>query len=89
MPVRKGAFDKIDDNSFKSEAYKSLYEALKTTVKTCSFKKEPSFEGYYNKVYALYEKIRNIQKNLGARYDEGATYEQIVAEMDAAFNDVG
>lgn len=89
MPVRKGAFDKIDDNSFKSEAYKSLYEALTTTVKTCSFKKEPSFEGYYNKVYALYEKIRNIQKNLGARYDEGATYEQIVAEMDAAFNDVG
>ena len=55
----------------------------------CSFKKEPSFGGYYNKVYALYEKIRNIQKNLGARYDEGATYEQIVAEMDAAFNDVG
>lgn len=87
MPVRTGAFDKIGDKSFKSEAYRNLYKALTTTVETCSFKQEPSIEGYYSKVYALYEKIRNIQKTLETRYEKGATCEQIVAEMeDALFN---
>ena len=89
MPVRTGAFAKIGDQSFKSDAYKNLYKALTATVETCSFKKEPGFEGYYSKVYALYEKIRNIQKTLETRYEKGATCEQIVAEMEAALNNVG
>ena len=89
MPVRTGAFDKIGKESFKSEAYRNLYRALTITVETCSFKKEPGFEGYYTKVYALYEKIRDIQKNLEARYEKGATCEQIVVEMEAALNNVG
>ena len=89
MPVRKGAFDKIGENSFKSEAYKNLYTTLTTTVETCAFKKEPDFDGYYVKVYALYDKIRNIQKDLESRYEKGATCELIVAEMEAALNNVG
>ena len=89
MPVRKGAFDKIGENSFKSEAYKNLYTTLTTTVETCAFKKEPDFNGYYVKVYALYDKIRNIQKDIESRYEKGATCEQIVAEMEAALNNVG
>lgn len=89
MPVRTGAFDKIGENSLPSEAYKNLYEALAKTVETCSFKKEPDFEGYYTKVYALYEKIRNIQNTLETRYEQGETLEQIVAEMKAALNSVG
>lgn len=89
MPVRTGAFAKIGENSFKSEAYKNLYTALTTTVETCSFHKEPSFEGYYAKVYALYEKIRNIQNTLEIRYDKGETCEQIVAEMEAALGNAG
>lgn len=89
MPVRTGAFDKIDDKSFKSDAYRNLYKALTTTVETCSFKQEPSIEGYYSKVYALYEKIRNIQKTLETRYGKGETCEQIVADMEAALFNVG
>ena len=89
MPVRTGAFAKIGENSFKSEAYRNLYKALTTTVETCSFKREPGFEGYYTKVYALYEKIRNIQNTLESRYEKGATCEQIVAEMEDALNNVG
>lgn len=89
MPVRTGAFDKIGENSLQSEAYKNLYKALAKTVETCSFKKEPDFEGYYTKVYALYEKIRNIQNTLETRYEQGETLEQIVAEMKAALNSVG
>lgn len=89
MPVRTGAFDKIGEKSFQSEAYKNLYKALTTTVETCSFKKEPNFEGYYTKVYALYEKIRNIQKTLEDRYGKGETCEQIVAELRAALTSAG
>ena len=84
MPVRTGAFDKIGDNSFRSEAYRNLYKALTLTVANCTFKKEPSFDGYYTKVYALYEKIRNIQSTLEQRYEKGATCEQLVAEMETA-----
>ena len=89
MPVRTGAFDKISDNTFKSDAYRNLYDALKTTVATCSFKKEPSIEGYYAKVYDLYDKIRNIQKSLESRYGKGETCEQIVEELNAALYAVG
>ena len=84
MPVRTGAFAKIGDQSFKSDAYRNLYKALTTTVETCSFKKEPAFEGYYTKVYSLYEKIRDIQSTLEQRYAKGATCEQLVAEMKTA-----
>ena len=83
MPVRTGAFNKMGDNSFRSEAYRNLYKSLTLTVANCTFKKEPSFDGYYNKVYALYEKIRNIQSSLEQRYKKGATCEQLVAEMEA------
>ena len=89
MPVRTGAFDKIGDRSFKSEAYENLYKSLNVTVSTCSFQREPSFDGYYTKVYALYEKIRNIQGTLTARYEKGETCEQIVAELNDAFYAVG
>lgn len=89
MPVRIGAFTKINENTFKSDEYRNLYKALTTTVETCSFKKEPSFEGYYTKVYALYKKIRNIQNTLEIRYKKGATCEQIVAEMETALSNVG
>ncbi len=84
MPVRTGAFAKIGDQSFKSDAYRNLYKALTTTVETCSFKKEPAFEGYYTKVYSLYEKIRDIQSTLEQRYAKGATCEQLVTEMKTA-----
>ena len=88
MPVRTGAFDKIGEAAFKSEAYKNLYNALSTTVATCDFEREPNFDGYYTKVNALYDKIRNVQKHLNERYARGETYEQIVAEIRAAFDNV-
>ena len=89
MPVRIGAFDKISDNSFKSEAYRNLYMSLSLTAANCTFKKEPSFNGYYTKVYALYEKIRTIQSMLEQRYEKGATIEQLVAEMETALINIG
>lgn len=62
MPVRTGAFAKIGENSFKSDAFKNLYAALTKTVATCTFVREPNFDGYYSKVRTLYDEIRKIQK---------------------------
>ena len=88
MPVRTGAFAKIDENSFKSDAFKNLYAALTKTVATCTFVREPNFDGYYSKVSTLYNQIRNVQKNLDALYTAGGTTEQIVAKMRAALYNV-
>lgn len=88
MPVRTGAFAKIGENSFKSDAFKNLYAALTKTVATCTFVREPNIDGYYSKVHTLYEEIRKIQKNLDALYTAGGTTEQIVAEMKAALYNV-
>ena len=89
MPVKAGAFDKIAQSSFKSKAYKDLYGALRSTVATCNFEKEPDFDGYYAKVTALYDKIRNIQQNLKTGYENGKTCEQFVAEIRSALFGVG
>ncbi len=88
MPVRTGAFAKIGENSFKSDAFKNLYAALTKTVATCTFVREPNFDGYYSKVRTLYDEIRKIQKNLASLYAAGGTTEQIVAEMKAALYNV-
>lgn len=85
MPVRTGAFAKIDENAFESDAFKNLYTALTKTVATCTFVREPNFDGYYSKVRTLYDEIREIQKNLDAA---GDTTEQIVAKIKAALYNV-
>ena len=89
MPVRTGAFEKINENSFKSIAYKKLYSALSKTVATCTFVKEPNFDGYYSKVQTLYTEIRKIQQNLSSLYATGKTTEQIVAKMISALTSLG
>ena len=89
MPVRTGAFEKINENSFKSIAYKKLYSALSKTVATCTFVKEPNFDGYYSKVRTLYDEIRKIQQNLSSLYAAGETTEQIVAKMISALTSLG
>ncbi|MDY2889116.1 MAG: extracellular solute-binding protein [Candidatus Caccosoma sp.] len=89
MPVRTGAFEKINENSFKSIDYKKLYSALSKTVATCTFVKEPNFDGYYSKVQTLYTEIRKIQQNLSSLYATGKTTEQIVAKMISALTSLG
>ena len=63
MPVRKDAFTAISEYNFDKADYRSLYEALATTQENCTAVTEPNFVGYYNKVYALYDGIRTMQKN--------------------------
>lgn len=41
---------------------------MKDTKNTCVFVSEPSIKGYYEKTYALYDGIRNLQNNLLNEY---------------------
>ena len=71
MPVRKDAFEKIGDYEFKNADYESLYDAIEKTNDTCVALTEPNFDGYYNKIYKLYDAIRLVQKGteeVGADY---------------------
>jgi multiple sugar transport system substrate-binding protein len=80
MPVHKNAFDEIESYNFKDEAYTSLYKALSDTSKNCKAVTEPNFAGYYNKVYALYDGIRALQRN-PENYNDSSAFEEAITEL--------
>ena len=62
MPVTNGAFDKIDDCSFKTADYEKLYAALKKVKESSEVLSEQQSPEYYSRVYAFYDYLRNEQK---------------------------
>lgn len=42
--------------------------------------REPSFAGYYSKVYALYDGLREMQKTIPQRLSQGESKETLAAE---------
>lgn len=89
IPVRKGAFDLLSDYPFKSESFKNTYLALKTTMENCTILAEPSIDGFYPNTYALYNGIRQIQKQLQTKYANGETTESITQELVDLFLNIG
>lgn len=89
IPVRKGAFDLLSDYPFKSESFKNTYLALKTTMENCTILAEPSIDGFYPNTYALYNGIRQIQKQLQTKYKNGETTESITQELVDLFLNIG
>ena len=81
MPVKTGAFGKLDTYTFKTEAFRNTYAALKSTVDSCTFLSEPSTAGYFPNTYTLYSKIRELQKGLTSMYASGKTYEEITDQL--------
>lgn len=88
MPVLNNSFDKIDEYEFKTDAYKSLYKALAETKTKCSLLSEPNIEGYWNKVYALNDGIRALQKTLDEKYANGATATTVAEEIKTIFTSI-
>ena len=41
---------------------------------------EPSFTGYYKKIYTLYDELRQMQSGLAQRYQKGEDAEALAAE---------
>ena len=81
MPVKNGAFDKLESYTFKTEAFRNTYAALKSTVESCTFLSEPSMAGYFPNTYTLYSKIRAMQKELPSMYENGKTEEEITDQL--------
>ena len=81
MPVKNGAFAKLDSYTFKTEAFRNTYAALKSTMQSCTFLSEPSMAGYFPNTYTLYSKIRELQKELPSMYDNGKTEEEITNQL--------
>lgn len=77
MPVRVGAFEKIDAYNFDAPSYTRLYRALRETKATCTLLPESSSTVYFGGVHRLYAGIRTIQKELTERYARGETAEEI------------
>ncbi len=88
MPVSKDAFAAIEDYSFTSTAYKNLYTALKTVHDTATAVREPAFAGYYTRIYALYDALREQQKHYPDRYSAGENATELVLETWELFRNV-
>ncbi len=83
MPVRSGAFDDIahyDRFPQPEESYRQLYAALKTMREGYTPLSEPRFEGYYGRVTALYDGLRQLQQDLPQRAAAGEDVEALAEE---------
>lgn len=80
MPVTQEAFAQIQDYEFATEAYRRLYTTLNTVNQTATAVREPSFAGYYAKIYTLYDTLRELQKAIPARLSDGADSQAIATE---------
>lgn len=85
MPVLNSSFNKIDEYNFQSDSYKALYSALAETKKNCTMISEPNISGYWPKVNALYDYIRDVQKKLAQKYESGMTADDIADEIKDYF----
>lgn len=81
MPVNRASFAKISGYEFKSEAYKKLYTAINQVNDTATAVREPSFAGYYQKIYSLYDSLRELQKTMPSRCKNGESATALAEEL--------
>lgn len=72
MPVSIGAFDEIAGYEFEDAGRERLYAALRTMREEYTAVSEPDYMGYYDKVYVLYDGLRELQRGLKERTDSPA-----------------
>lgn len=88
MPVTQEAFAQIEGYDFSSEAYQRLYTTLNTINQTATAIREPSFAGYYAKIYVLYDSLRELQKEIPTRLTEGESVQALAQETWDIFKTV-
>ncbi len=88
MPVTQEAFDQIESYEFSSESYRRLYTTLRSVNQSSTAVREPSFPGYYARIYALYDALRALQKELPARLSAGEQPGALAGETWAIFRAV-
>lgn len=85
MPVTQEAFAQIENYDFSSESYRRLYTTLNTVNQTATAVREPSFAGYYSKIYALYDALREMQKSVPNRLADGESIQTLADETWGIF----
>ena len=88
MPVAQKAFAQIEHYEFSSEAYRRLYTTLNSVNESATAVREPSFAGYYNKVYRLYDSLRVLQKEIPNRLSSGESPQALAEETWEIFRSV-
>ena len=88
MPVTDEAFDAIESYTFDSDTYRNLYTTLNTVNQTATAVQEPSFTGYYGKVSTLYERLREAQSTMPARYQSDESAADLANELWIILEDI-
>lgn len=88
MPVNKAAFDEISDYKYASNAFESLYSTINKVNETATAVREPSFAGYYDKIYSLYDALRVAQVTMPERYKNGESAEALSNELWEQFKGI-
>jgi len=89
MPVSNDAFAAIDlYQNFPDEGYASLFDAIKTMRDNYTPVVRPAFGGYYDKVNALYDGLRQMAPALRERAEKGENPDALAQETWEFFRTV-
>jgi len=80
MPVNNNAFEAIEGYQFPDKGYESLFETIKVMRDGYTPVVRPAFGGYYDKIDALYEQLREITPELRERADRGESVDTLAME---------
>ncbi|MEI3277461.1 MAG: hypothetical protein V8R60_00875 [Faecalibacterium sp.] len=80
MPVSSAAFDAIADYPFEQQSYQRLYDVYNEMRLQNTPLSEPGIVGYHAKAKALYDSLRQRQKDYPQRLANGETLEALTDE---------
>ena len=80
MPVCKKSFDKMETYDFPDSAHKALYHTLDAMRSADTALSEPSRSDYYNRVYTLYDQLRQMQPEWKKRAENGERVDVLTSE---------
>lgn len=80
MPVSSAAFDAIADYPFEQQSYQRLYDVYNEMRIQNTPLSEPGIVGYHAKAKALYDSLRQRQKDYPQRLADGETLEALAEE---------
>ena len=80
MPVSSAAFDAIADYPFEQQSYQRLYDVYNEMRIQNTPLSEPGIVGYHAKAKALYDSLRQRQKDYSQRLADGETLEALAEE---------
>ena len=80
MPVSSAAFDAIADYPFEQQSYQRLYDVYNEMRLQNTPLSEPGIVGYHAKAKALYDSLRQRQKDCPQRLADGETLEALAEE---------